>query len=74
LLTEDPSLHQRIVDFEVPVQVFDVDDFEFALEEEMPDPMSGPPSPVSESHSYLPLVVVGSFLALLVGAILTTIM
>ncbi|GIM47130.1 hypothetical protein DNHGIG_26790 [Collibacillus ludicampi] len=33
LLIEDVSLQNRIIEFEIPIQVFDVSDFDFAVEE-----------------------------------------
>jgi hypothetical protein len=47
LLIEDVSLQDRIIEFEIPIQVFDVSDFDYAVEEggtleEKPDDLSTP--------------------------------
>lgn len=35
LLTDQPDLIEKVIEGEIPVQVYDLDDFEFAVEDEM---------------------------------------
>lgn len=56
LLIEDPSIQQRIIDYDVSVQVYDVADFEFALEEDL---SGGKPVVEAVSSSYLPALILG---------------
>lgn len=71
LLIEDPSVHERIIQLGIPVQVFDVADFEFALEEELP----GLPSANAENRPQrhiLPAVIFGGFLLILAAALIVS--
>lgn len=65
LLIEDPSIQQRIIDYDVSVQVYDVADFEFALEEDL---SGGKPVVEAVSSSYLPALILGSFLFVIIAA------
>ncbi|WP_018131204.1 hypothetical protein [Effusibacillus pohliae] len=75
LLTEEPSLQARIVDAEIPVQVFDVSDFEFALEEELPGHSRETEPATRRNRTFanaLPAIIFGGFLLILLTALIMT--
>jgi hypothetical protein len=75
LLIEDLSIQQRIIDFEIPIQVFDVADFQFALEETLAGEQSvrAETSSAGTASSLTPAIVFGSFLAVLIAGLLVSI-
>ncbi|MFC4769022.1 ADP-heptose synthase [Effusibacillus consociatus] len=68
LLIEDPSIQERIVESDLPMQVFDVADFEFALEEDLTGGTPASDRTETENHT-LPAVIFGGFLLILVSAV-----
>lgn len=75
LLIEDLSIQQRIIDFEIPIRVFDVADFAFALEEDLSGVQSAraETSTARTSSSLAPAIVFGSFLVMLIAGLLVSI-
>ncbi|GAX89511.1 ADP-heptose synthase [Effusibacillus lacus] len=69
ILTEDPFLQDRIVNSGLDVQVYDVEDFEFALEEGLAG--MGPDSNLpTRNQNYILPIIFGSFLFILVVALI----
>lgn len=71
LLIEDTSIHQRIIELELTVQVYDVADYVFALEEPLAaDPYTDAYS--QEGNALIPFILFGSVALIVIVSIIST--